>query len=112
MSGGAPSAAARARVSVSFDVTNAGTRGGADVAQVYVGDAHAKVPRPPKELKGFAKVALRPGETRRVSVTLDERAFSYFDVARKQWRIDPGEFTILVGRSSADIVLKGIARVE
>lgn len=92
---------------VSFDVTNTGKREGAEVAQVYVGDQHAKVPRPTKELKGFAKVNLRPGETRRISVTLDRRAFSYYDVNSKQWRADPGDFGVLVGRSSEQIELKG-----
>ena len=95
------------KVSVSFEVTNTGTRAGADVAQVYVGDGHAKLPRPLKELKGFAKLALKPGETQRVSVELDRRAFSYYDVKAKQWRADPGVFEILVGRSSADIHLTG-----
>jgi beta-glucosidase len=94
-------------VRVSFDVTNTGTRAGADVAQIYVGDGHAKVPRPPKELKGFAKVSLRPGETQRVTVDLNRRSFSYYDVQAKQWRADPGVFEILVGRSSADIQLRG-----
>jgi len=92
---------------VSFDVKNTGTREGADVVQVYVGDTHAKVARPAKELKGFAKVSLRPGETRRVSVTLDRRAFSYYDAGAKQWRADPGDFDVLVGRSSEQIELRG-----
>ena len=92
---------------VSFDVKNTGTREGADVAEVYVGDTHAKVARPLKELKGFAKVSLRPGETRRVTVTLDRRAFSYYDAAAKQWRADPGDFDVLVGRSSEQIELRG-----
>ncbi|HZB45346.1 MAG TPA: fibronectin type III-like domain-contianing protein, partial [Pyrinomonadaceae bacterium] len=92
---------------VSFDVTNTGKREGADVAQVYVGDTHAKVPRPAKELKGFAKVSLRPGETKRVSVRLDRRALSYYDAEGRRWRADPGDFDVLVGRSSAQIELRG-----
>lgn len=92
---------------VSFDVTNTGSRKGADVAQVYVSDKHAKVPRPPKELKGFAKLNLSPGETQHATVTLDKRAFSYYDVAGKQWKADPGVFEILVGRSSEQIELSG-----
>lgn len=92
---------------VSFDVKNTGNRDGADVAQVYVGDSHSKVPRPLKELKGFAKISLRAGETRRVSVNLNERSFSYYDTAAKQWRVEPGNFDILVGRSAADIQLRG-----
>lgn len=92
---------------VSFDVQNAGSREGADVAQIYIGDTHAKVPRPAKELKGFAKVNLRPGETRRLVVALDARALSYYDASAKQWRADPGEFEVLVGRSSEQIELRG-----
>ena len=92
---------------ISFDVTNTGTRDGADVAQVYVAEAHPKVPRPAKELKGFARIDLKPGETKTSTVALDGRAFSYYDADAKQWRADPGEFQILVGRSSQDIQLRG-----
>jgi beta-glucosidase len=92
---------------ISFDVTNTGTRAGADVAQVYVAEEHAKVPRPAKELKGFARIELKPGETKTSTVTLSGRSFSYYDADAKQWRADPGEFQILVGRSSQDIVLRG-----
>jgi beta-glucosidase len=74
---------------------------------VYLGETRAKVPRPPKELKGFAKVSLEPGETRRVTVNLDRRSLSYFDAKAKQWRADPGDFDVLVGRSSQEIVLSG-----
>ncbi|MBV8857458.1 MAG: glycoside hydrolase family 3 C-terminal domain-containing protein [Acidobacteria bacterium] len=97
---------------VSFDVKNTGQREGSDVAQVYVSDTHASVPRPPKELKGFSKVTLRPGESRRVTVRLDGRAFSYYDVAAKRWRHDPGDFDILVGRSSEQIELRGKATLK
>jgi beta-glucosidase len=92
---------------VSFDVTNTGKREGAEVAQVYVADNHAKVPRPAKELKGFTKVSLKPGETRHVTVALDQRALSYYDADSKQWRADPGEFEVLVGHSSDQIELRG-----
>jgi beta-glucosidase len=94
-------------VTVSFDVTNTGTREGAEVAEVYVSDHHAAVPRPPKELKGFAKLLLRPGETKRVSVELDRRAFSYYDVDGRRWKAEPGDFEVLVGPSSAQIELRG-----
>jgi beta-glucosidase len=94
------------RYEVSFDLKNTGTREGAEVAQVYVGDTQTKVPRPAQELKGFSKVSLRPGETRKVSVILDNRAFSYYDVNAKQWRAEPGEFNVLVGRSSEQIELR------
>ncbi len=96
-------------VIVSFDITNTGKREGAEVAQVYVSDRHSKVERPVKELKGFAKVDLKPGETRRVTVSLNRRAFSYYDVIGKQWKTDPGEFAILVGSSSARTELTGKA---
>jgi len=92
---------------VTFDVTNTGSREGADVAQVYVGDPHSKVSRPAKELKGFSRVNLKPGETKTVALTLDGRAFSYYDVDAKQWRADSDEYQILVGRSSQDIQLRG-----
>jgi beta-glucosidase len=95
------------RFEVSFDVQNTGTREGADVAQVYVGDTQTKVPRPGKELKGFVKVNLRPGETKKASVILDSRSFAYYDVNTKQWRVEPGDFKVLVGRSSEQIELNG-----
>jgi beta-glucosidase len=65
------------------------------------------VPRPTKELKGFAKVNLRPGESKQVTLSLDHRAFSYFDVAKHDWRAEPGDFAITIGSSSADILLRG-----
>jgi beta-glucosidase len=92
---------------VSFDVTNTGTREGADVAQVYVADPHSKISRPAKELKGFARISLKPGETKTANVILDGRSFAYYDVDAKQWHADPNEFQILVGRSSQDIELRG-----
>jgi beta-glucosidase len=96
-----------ALLAVSFKVKNIGSREGAEVAQVYVGDSHAPVPRPFKELKGFAKVSLRPGESKEITVLLDRRAFSYYDVAQHGWNAAPGDFVILVGSSSADIRLQG-----
>ncbi|HTS37034.1 MAG TPA: glycoside hydrolase family 3 C-terminal domain-containing protein [Candidatus Solibacter sp.] len=93
-------------VKVAFDVVNTGKRAGAEVAEVYVSDGHAKVPRPMKELKGFSRVELKPGETRRVAVTLDRRAFSYYDVDKKDWAAEPGKFEILVGGSSDAIQLR------
>jgi len=95
------------RYEVSFDVKNTGSNEGAEVAQVYLGDTHAKVPRPAKELKGFTKVSLRAGETRRVTVPLDGRALTYYDANRKQWRADAGDFQVLIGRSAEQIELRG-----
>jgi len=99
-------------VKVSFDVTNTGTRLGAEVAELYVGDSHARVPRPVKELKGFARVNLKPGETRRITLTLDRRAFSYYDVDKKDWAADPGKFEILVGGSSDNLQLRASFMLE
>ncbi len=98
-------------VAVSFDVTNTGKVAGAEVAQLYVSDPSSKVGRPERELKGFEKVRLAPGETRHVTLNLDARAFSYWSDTAHKWTIDPGKFTILVGDSSestplhADITL-------
>ncbi len=94
-------------VTVTFDVTNTGQRAGAEVAQVYVADGHAKVARPARELKGFERVQLAPGETKHVSVQLDARAFAFYDVAGKRWSIAPGKFTVLVGDSVESLPLKG-----
>jgi beta-glucosidase len=97
--------------SVAFDVTNGGDRAGATVAQVYVADDHTSVPHPAKQLKGFKRVTLKPGETQHVTVSLDARAFAYYDVAAKHWAIAPGNFGVLVGDSSADIALTGSVSV-
>ncbi len=94
-------------VSVTFDITNTGTLAGADVAEVYVGDRHAPVARPLKELKGFKRVSLGPGETKNVTVKLDRRAFSYYDVKSHSWSVAPGDFDLFVARSAADIELTG-----
>jgi beta-glucosidase len=102
-----PSGSLSGPVMVSFDVTNAGSRSGAEVAELYVGEPHASVPRPVKELKGFARVTLEPHETRHVTIRLDRRAFSFYDVTKKDWNAEPGEFLLLVGASSDDIRLKG-----
>jgi beta-glucosidase len=92
-------------ITVSFDVTNTGLRAGADVAQLYVGDPSARVKRPVKELKGYQKVRLSPGEKQRVSLTLDRRALAYWDVNSSDWQVDPGQFKVYVGDSSADTPL-------
>ena len=90
---------------VSFEVTNTGDRAGAAVPQIYISDDHARVPRPLKELKGFAKIMLKPGESRSVTIPLDRRAFAYYDAKAKQWRADAGAFGVLVGHSSERIEL-------
>lgn len=91
---------------VTFTVTNTGARAGSVVSQLYVGDPQASVPRPPKELKGFAKVSLQPGESRAVTLPLDARSFAFYDVGKKQWRAEEGAFQVLVGESSDNIALQ------
>jgi beta-glucosidase len=98
-------AASGSSVPVGFDVTNTGKVAGAEVAQLYVSDPSAKVKRPERELKGFKKVRLAPGETKHVTLNLDARAFSYWDVAAHKWTIDPGKFVIRVGDSSENTPL-------
>jgi beta-glucosidase len=88
---------------IAVDVTNTGARAGAEVVQLYVRDVEASLRRPEKELKGFAKVVIEPGRTERVRFTLDDRAFSFWDTQSGGWRVEPGEFELLVGASSADI---------
>lgn len=92
---------------VTFEVTNTGASAGAEVAQVYVHEAKPSVPRPVKELKGFEKVWLRPGETKQVKVGLERSAFSFYDPSKKSWAANPGKYEILVGGSSRDIKLRG-----
>ena len=99
-------------LTVSVDMTNTGGRSGKEVVQVYVGPQQARLARPPKELKGFAKVELDPGETATVAVDLDARAFAYYDPAHRQWVTEDGAYDILVGPSSADIRLRGTVRIE
>jgi beta-glucosidase len=105
-----PTGPASARVEC--DVTNSGTRGGAEVVQLYVKDGHSKVSRPEKELKGFAKVSLAPGETKTVTLALNARSFAYYSPEQHGWRLDPGSFGILVGSSSRDIRLNGAFPIE
>jgi beta-glucosidase len=95
------------KVTVSVDVTNTGSRPGAEVVQLYVGDIHPKLPRPIRELKGFEKVWLKPGETKTATFELSESAFAFYDVPNKQWTAAPGTYEILIGSSSKDIKAKG-----
>lgn len=101
--GGMSSEGRPALYDVSFDVTNTGSRAGADVAQVYVGEADPKLPRPSRELKGFVRVDLAPGETKHVSVPLDARAFTYYDAGLQHWHANAGTYSVQVGRSVEDI---------
>ena len=90
-------------VKVSVDVSNTGEFYGKEIVQVYVHDHKSRLARPVKELKGFAKVELQPGETKTVTIPLDFRSFAYYDPAHKQWVTEDGDFDLLIGASSADI---------
>lgn len=94
-------------IQVAFDVTNTGDRRGQEVIQLYVRDIQSSLVRPPKELKGFSKVLLEPGETRRVTLELDEKSLAFYDNAQKAWVTEPGTFEVLAGRSAGDIRLRG-----
>lgn len=96
---------------VSFTLTNTGSVAGAEVAQVYVGKPGSAILRPAKELKGFAKVRLAEGESRRVTIPLDDKAFRWYDVQAKAWKVEGGEYTVMVGSSCADIRLTGSVNV-
>lgn len=91
---------------ITFKVKNTGDRDGADVAQIYVGDQESTIFRPAKELKAFKKVFLKAGEEKEVSLTLDKRAFAYYNVDLGDWHVETGAFDIMVGTSVSDIVLK------
>lgn len=93
-------------VKVAFSVKNTGKMEAKETAQVYVSDPVSTVKRPLKELKNFEKISLKPGETKRVELTLGKDAFAYYDVMRQQFVVEPGTFTVSVGGSSADLPLK------
>ncbi len=93
------SAGANPEITATFDIKNTGTRKGADVAQLYVSDDHARVERPARELKGFERVELAAGETKHITINLDPRAFAFYNTTAKKWTINPGKFTIHVGDS-------------
>ncbi|MDE5979931.1 MAG: glycoside hydrolase family 3 C-terminal domain-containing protein, partial [Muribaculaceae bacterium] len=100
------------RYRVSFDVTNTGDRDGKEVAQVYIRPVNAKVFRPLKELKGYDKKMIKAGETARFDIELDREAFSYYKTDLHDFGYDPGEYEILVGNSSADILLRKTVRIK
>lgn len=95
------------KATVSFTIKNTGAMAGAEVAQLYVKQEKLNLPRPEKELKGFEKVFLQPGEEKRVTMNLNEDAFQYFNDVKNQWVMDPGVFDFIVGSSSRDIRLTG-----
>ena len=107
-----PTTSSESPITVAFDVKNTGPRAGADVAQVYVGEQSPQLPRPVKELKGFSRVLLQPGQSQRITVTLDRRAFAYWDVTTHDWKVNPGLFTLYAGDSSVNVPLQAAFRVQ
>jgi beta-glucosidase len=92
---------------VSMKLRNEGKRAGAEVVEMYVHDGHASVDRPVKELKGFRRVELAPGQSTTVSFTLDRSAMAFYSTQKRDWVTEPGTFEVQIGTSSADIRLKG-----
>lgn len=97
---------------VTFTVKNTGDVAGSEIAQVYVAKAESKVFRAPKELKGFVKVQLAPGEEKKVTVELDDRTFAFWNTATNDWCVESGEYKILVGASSRDIRLETVVKMK
>jgi beta-glucosidase len=97
---------------VSFEVTNAGARTGKAVPQLYIAPPEGTVVRAPKELRGFDKIELAPGETRLVTLPLNIRAFTYYEPARKEWIAPRGLYKVLVGSSSDAIELNGLISLD
>lgn len=100
------------RDAVSFTLTNTGKCAGAEIAQVYLSAVNSGIFRPARELKGFAKVALEPGESRTVTIPLDDKAFRYFNVKTNSWEVEGGEYSVQVGASVQDIRLTASLTVE
>lgn len=96
---------------VAVDVTNTGTRAGKHVVQVYVATDAAPVRRPARELRAFTKVSLEPGETRRVELDLDRRAFAWYDIELSRWVVSPGDYTVQLGLSAARVVAEAPVRL-
>ena len=96
---------------VTLTVTNTGDRAGAEIVQLYVAKPDAKIFRPAQELKGFAKVPLRPGESRTVVIPLDDKAFRYWNIQTDRWEIEGGQYELRVGASCADIRLAAAVEI-
>lgn len=97
---------------VTFTIKNTGDVAGSEIAQVYVAKPESKIFRAPKELKGFVKIHLDPGEEKKVTVELDDRAFAFWNTATEDWCVESGEYKILVGASSRDIRLEAAAKMK
>lgn len=101
----------RDTLKVSVKIKNTGKVAGKEIVQLYIRDIACSVIRPEKELKGFEKVELRPGEEKIVNFTLDKRAFAFYNPEIKDWYVESGDFEILIGKSSLDILLRGTVNV-
>lgn len=99
-------------LNVKVKVKNTGNMRGKEIIQLYVKDIESRVNRPEKELKGFEKIQLEPGEEKTVNFKLDKRAFAYYNTEINDWHVESGEFEILVGKSSKDIILKETVKVN
>ena len=97
---------------VSFTVTNTGERDGAEVAQLYVSCEDSKIYRPKKELKGFAKVFLAAGESRRVTIAFDDKTFRYFDAESNTWAVEDADYDICIAKNAHEVVLSGVLHVS
>lgn len=97
---------------VSVDVTNTGTRKGKEVVQLYVAPLNGSIIRPVRELRGFDKIDLNPGETKTVSFQLEKRAFAYYDMEAEDWTVESADYEIQIGKSSRDIVAAAKVHVE
>lgn len=93
-------------LSITVPITNTGSREGAEIVQLYISDLKSSLPRPVKELKGFQKVKLAPGETKNVTFTVAKDALSYYDDALQDWVVEPGKFEAIVAASATDIKSK------
>ena len=100
----------KGRIRISADVTNTGSRPGAEVVQLYIGDEQSSLPRPVKELKGFRKISLNPGQTQTVTFDITPDMLQYYDAAKGAWVAEPGTFTAYVGAASDNI--RGTAGFE
>jgi len=91
---------------ISLELKNSGNFTGSEVVQLYIKDAEASVEKPEKELKGFKKIMLKPGETKKINFTLDHKSLSFFDPSANAWKFEPGKYVIMIGSSSRDIKLQ------
>ena len=92
-------------LSVSVDVVNSGDRAGTEIVQLYIADLECRIDRPPKELKGFARVPLNPQERQTVRFSIESKDLAFYNDQLHDWAIEPGQFTILIGSSSRNIHL-------